>query len=113
VFDDDQRVAHGQQRVEAVQQLDNIGEVQAGGGLVQEKQRAVASGGGHVSGQFQALGFAGRQRGGGLAQSQVVQAHVDQLFQLGLHLHLAAEKGKRFADRHFQDFGDIAAAIGD
>jgi hypothetical protein len=113
VLDDDQRVADGQQRVETIQQLDDVGKVQAGGRFVQQEQRAIARRAGHVGRQLQPLGFAGRERVGRLPQPQVVQAHVDQLFQLGLDLRLAAEERERLAHRHLQHFGDVAAAVGD
>ena len=66
----------------------------------------------HVAGQFQPLGLAAGERVGRLAQPHVVQAHVDQPLQPGLHLRLAAEERERLADGHLQHVGDVPAAIG-
>ena len=66
----------------------------------------------HVAGQFQPLGFAAGKRVGRLAQPHVVEPHVDQPLQPGLHLRLAAEERERLADGHFQHVGDVPAAIG-
>ena len=41
VLDHDQRMADGQQRVEAIEQLHDVGKVQPGGRLVENEQRAV------------------------------------------------------------------------
>ena len=66
----------------------------------------------HVAGQLQPLGLAAGKRVGRLAQPHVVQAHVDQPLQPGLHLGLAAEERERLADGHLQHVGDVAAAVG-
>ena len=111
VLDDDQRMAHGQQRVEAIEQLHDVRKVQAGGRLVEDEQRSAAARGRHVGGQLQPLGLAARERVGRLAEPQVVEPHVDQPLQPGLHLGLAAEERERLADGHLQHVGDVAAAI--
>ncbi len=66
----------------------------------------------HVSGQFQPLRLAAGERVRRLPQADVIEADVDQPLQPGLDLGLAAEEGERLADGHFQDFGDVAAAVG-
>ena len=55
-------------------------------------RRAAPPGGRHVGGQFQPLGLAAGEGVGRLAEADVVQAHVDQPLQPGLHLGPAAEK---------------------
>ena len=65
----------------------------------------------HVGGQLQPLGLAAGERVGRLAEPQVVEPHVDQPLQPGLHLGLAAEECERLADGHVQHFGDVAAAV--
>ena len=67
----------------------------------------------HVAGQLQPLGLAAGKRVGRLAEPHVIQAHVDQPLQPGLHLRLPAEERERLADGHLQHVGDVPAAIGD
>ena len=66
----------------------------------------------HVSGQLEPLSFAARERVGRLPEPQIVEPHVDQLLETDLHLGTAAEKCEGFADGHIEDFGDVAAAVG-
>ena len=65
----------------------------------------------HVAGQLQPLRLAAGERVGRLAEPQVVEPHVDQPLQPGLHLRLAAKERERLADGHLQHFGDVAAAV--
>ena len=46
----------------------------------------------HVAGQLQPLRLAARERVGRLAEPQIVEPHVDQPLEPGLHLRLAAEE---------------------
>ena len=82
VLDDDQRMADVQQRVEAIQQLYDVGKVQAGRRLVEQEQRPAAALGGQVGGQLEPLGLAAGERGGRLAEPQVIEPDVEQLLQL-------------------------------
>ena len=74
VLDDDDRVALVDQLVKRPEQPLDIVEVQAGGRLVENKQRAGLFRLGHVRGQFQALRFAARKRRQRLAQADIFQA---------------------------------------
>src|SRR4051794_18501647 len=60
VFDDDDRVAVVDEAVEQGEQVVDVGEVQAGGRLVQDVDRAVP---GHVDGEFEPLPFTAGQCG--------------------------------------------------
>ena len=82
VLDDDQAAAVFDQPLEGRQQLGDIVEVQAGGGLVENEQRARAARQRQVRRQLHALRFAAGERGGRLAQPQVAQPHVVQHLQL-------------------------------
>ena len=62
VLDDDQRVADGQQRVEAVEQLHDVGEVQPGCRLVEDEQSVIVAGPGQFFRQFDPLGLSPRKR---------------------------------------------------
>jgi hypothetical protein len=79
VLDHQQRVPGVQQLAQGAHQLGDVVEVQAGGGLVEQEQRALARRGwrlalaalgglGQEAGQLQALRLAARQRGHRLAQ---------------------------------------------
>ncbi|MNQ41688.1 hypothetical protein D3C85_553730 [compost metagenome] len=119
VFDDQQRVARGQQLAERPHQPRDVVEVQAGGGLVEQEQAALLGdlGGGNaaarsfgqVAGKLEPLCLAARQRRHGLAQPHVFQAHVGQRRKAGLHVAQALEEVQGFADRHGQDFVDGGA----
>ena len=82
VFDDDQRVADVEEGFEAIDQLYDVGEVEAGGRFVEDEERAAVAFGGEVGGELEALRFAAGERGRGLAEAEVVEADVDQEFQL-------------------------------
>ena len=80
-----QIVVHHQQRVPCIQQAvpgleqnGHVGGVQARGGLVQGDEGGAAAGAGQLCGQLHPLGFAAGERGRGLAQGQVAQAHLQQ-----------------------------------
>lgn len=119
VFDHQQRMAGGQQLAEGAHQARHVVEVQAGGGLVEQEQAALLGnlGGGdaaarrlgQVAGQLEPLRLAARQRGHGLAQPHVLQAHVGQRRQAGLHVAQSLEEFQRLADRHFQHLVDRGA----
>jgi hypothetical protein len=94
VLDDDQRAAAVDQLAEGGQQLGDIVEVQAGGGLVEDVEDAAGLRGlgggvggahlGQVRGQLDALRLAAGERGGRLAQAQVAEADLvehGELFQ--------------------------------
>ena len=113
VLDDDERMPRLQQLAEGPHELGDIVEVQPGGGLVEQEQRALLghalggrSGGfGQEARELQALGLAAGQRGHGLAQAHVVQAHVHQRLQPRHHLAVVAEQRGRLADGELQHIG--------
>src|SRR5882724_9654056 len=106
-------MANFQQSFEAIDQLYDVGEVEAGGGLVEDEERAAVAFGGEVGGELEALRLAAGERGRGLADAEVVEANVDEEFESRLELALAAEEGEGFACRHVVDLGDVEAAVFD
>jgi hypothetical protein len=68
--------------VEHLEQQVDVVEVQAGGGLVEDVERAAGVALGQFQRQLDALRLAARQRGGALAQLDVAEAHVEQGLQL-------------------------------
>ena len=78
VLDDDDGVAEVGEAVQDFEQLADVVEVEAGGGLVEEIERAAGLALGELAGELHALGFAAGERGGGLAEVDVAEADVDQ-----------------------------------
>ena len=54
----------------------DVGEVQAGGGLIEHVERVAGGGLAQFGGELDALGFAAGERRGGLAEVNVAQADV-------------------------------------
>ena len=78
VLDDDDGVAVVDEPVQHLQQLLDIGEVQAGGGLVEDVDGAAGGPLGQLGGQLHALRLAARERRRRLAQADVAEADVDE-----------------------------------
>jgi hypothetical protein len=97
MFHDDQRVAHREQGVETVEELNHIGIMESGGGFVKEEKATAPPGTGHVAGQLEPLGFASGEGGRRLTEPHVVESHVDEPLEPGLHFGTAAEKGEGLA----------------
>ena len=81
VLDHQQRSAVIDQAFKGRQQLPDVVEVQPGGGLVADEQRAVVGRLRQVRGQLDALRFAAGERCRRLPQPQVSQADFVQQFQ--------------------------------
>jgi hypothetical protein len=105
--------ARVQQLAQRAHQLGDVVEVQAGGGLVEQEQRALlrrpAGAGrpriGQEAGQLQALRLAAAERGHGLAQAHVVQAHVDDGLQRAVTSRSRWNQCAASADRQVQHVG--------
>src|SRR5215218_2226500 len=78
VLDDDDRLAGVDEPVEEAQQLLDVGEVQAGGRLVEDVDVALLA---HAGGQLEPLPLAAGQCGEGLAQGEVAEPHVGEVLQ--------------------------------
>ena len=75
VLDDDHRLAGVDQPVEQAEQLVDVGEVEAGGRLVEHVDAALLA---HVGGQLEPLPLAAGQRRERLAEAQVAEADVGE-----------------------------------
>src|SRR5690606_30711259 len=122
VLDDKQRMAGVEQLPERPEEAGDVVEMQAGGWLVEDEERAAlarpreARAGGarrragsglrQEAGELQPLGLPARQGGYGLAQPQVVEPDVDQRLQSRADLARVAEEPERLADRQFEHVGD-------
>ena len=87
VLDDDDRVAHVDQAGEHVEQLADVVEVQTGGRLVQDVDRAAGGALLQLGGELDALGLAAGEGGRGLAEPDVAEADVVE------RLEVAGDRG--------------------
>ncbi|CNL80296.1 Uncharacterised protein [Mycobacterium tuberculosis] len=78
MFDDDHRIALVDQAVDHVEQLAYVVEVQSRRRLVEDVDGAPGGALLQLRGQLDPLGLTAGQRGRGLAEPHVAQAHVDQ-----------------------------------
>ena len=118
VLDDDQRITRFKQFAQGAHQLGNVIKMQAGGGLVKQKQGAFAAeclaavGGGfgrtcQKARQLQALGFTARQGGHGLAELDVFEAHIHDGLQGADHIAVIGKQLRGFADRQIEHIGHV------
>ena len=84
----------------------DVVEVEAGGGFVEEIERAAGGALGEFLGELDALGFAAGQRGGLLADLDVAEADALQRIHLVAHGRHGAEEFGGFVDGHVQHIGD-------
>ena len=68
-------------------------------------------GGGEVGGEFDALGFAAGERGGGLAEADVAEADLVEDVELVDDFGDAGEVAEGFLDGHVEDVVDVAALV--
>src|SRR5712692_7612990 len=80
VLDDDDRLAGVDEPVEQAEQLLDVGEVQAGGRLVEDVDAALL---GHVGGQLEPLPLAAGQRSQRLAEAEVAEPDVGEPVEAG------------------------------
>ena len=126
VLDDEQRVAGLDQPPECAQQFRDVVEVQAGGRLVEQEQRARGVGAapvrrgaastpcarvlGQVSGELEPLRLAAGERRHRLAQTQVIEAHFGERRKAQADLGVAGEERQRLGDGQIEHVGDAHAA---
>ena len=113
MLDDDDRVAEFDEPVEHVQELGQVVEVQAGGRLVEQIERVAGIGAGKLGGQLDALGLAAGKRWRGLAEREVIEAHVAERLQDAANLGDAMEELHRLAAGHVEHLGDRLAVEAD
>jgi hypothetical protein len=81
VLDDDDRLAGVHEPVEQAEQLLYVGEVEAGGRLVEDVDAALL---GNVGGQLEPLPLAAGQRGERLAEAEVAEPDVGEPVEDGV-----------------------------
>ena len=118
VLNHNQRVAVFQQAAHGAHQLGNVIKVQAGGRFVKQEQHAFFGGGlatccfafggfGQEARELEALGFTAAEGRHGLAQFDVVQAHIDDGLQGTHDVTVVGKQLQRFADGQVQHVGHI------
>ena len=113
VLDHHDRVAVVAQLVQHGEQVLDVVEVQAGGRLVEDVQRAAGIAAREFLRQLHALRFAAGQRGRRLAELDVAQADVDQRLELARDRRHRLEQLQRVLDRHLQHVVDAVALVED
>ena len=111
VFDDDDGGALVHQGVEHADELAHLVHVQAGGGLVQDVERAGQVALAELAGDFDALGLAAGQGGGGLAELDVFQADLGEHVELAHERRVVGEELTRLAHGHGQHVRDVLAPV--
>ena len=109
VLDDDDGVAEVGEAVEDFEELADVVEVEAGGGLVEEIEGAAGLALAELAGELHALGFAAGERGGGLAEVDVAEAYVDEGLELLVDGGDVLEDGDGVFDGEVEDVGDGVA----
>ena len=91
----------------------DVGEVQAGGRLVEDVERPAGRDLRQLGGELHALRLAARQRRRRLAEPDVVEPDVVQRLQPALDLRDVLEELERLLDRHLEHVGDRLALEAD
>src|SRR5262249_28201067 len=112
VLDHDYRMAIVDQAVQADQQAVDVGEVQTGGGLVEDVQVVLAAFElAELAGELDALGLAAGEDRRGVAQLEIAQAKILQDADLAGDRRLAREKLHALLDGEVEDLGDVLALV--
>src|SRR6266702_8282251 len=94
VLDDEHGISEVDQALKNVEKFSHVVEMQAGGGLIEDVERAAGLALGKFAGQFDALGFAAGKRGGGLAERDVAEADFDECRKFLLNLRNVLERSE-------------------
>src|SRR5437764_399139 len=98
VFDDDDRVAGVDEAGELRHQFFDVGGVEAGGRFVEDVEGVGAADSLELGGEFDALGFAAGELGGGLAEADVAEADFAQDGEGAVDMRLLGEELPRRID---------------
>ena len=111
VFDDHEGTAVFDEAFEGGEELGDVVEVQACGGFVADEERAFIAGLGEMGGEFDALGFATGERGGGLAEAEVAEADFVEEFQAGDEAGRLTEDANGLFDGKVEDLVDVEVLV--
>ena len=112
MLDDQDCIPRVHQRLQDLNELVDVGHVEAGGGLVEDIDRPPCGAAAQLRCQLHPLGFAAGEGGGALPQLHVAKSHVHQ----GLHLVVKPgqvfKKRQRLVGGHLQHVGDGLSLVG-
>src|SRR6185437_2872980 len=111
MLDDQHGVSKGYQTVENVEEFFYVVEMEAGGWLVEDIERAAGLAAGKLAGELGALGFAAGKRGGGLAELDVTEADIGKRLELLLDGGNIFEHLERLLDGQIEKIGDRIALV--
>src|SRR5262249_26214917 len=106
VLDDDGCVAAIDQALQNGEELANVVEMQARGGLVEQIERATSLSAGELGSQLDALRFAAAQRRGGLAERQIAETDVVQAGEHAMDGGKTFEEGQSLFDGQIEHVSD-------
>ena len=113
VLDHEHGVAGVDQALEHAEEPPHVVEMEPGGGLVEDVEDVVAQPGAQLRGDLEALGLAARERGGGLAEAEVAEAHVLEHLEPARQPRRGGEERDGLVDRHLEHLADVAPLVGD
>src|SRR5690348_5648265 len=111
MLNDEERSAGFEKLAEGGEKFGDVVEMKARGRFVQDVEHALIFRARKMGGELEPLGFAARQRGGGLTEAEITEANFVQNAQLRDNFRYAIEKGQRFARRKSQNFVNVFAPI--
>ncbi len=109
MFDHHDGMSARQQTLERLEQHRHVGQVQAGGRFIKEKQcLGLATGfrAGQVPGEFQSLGFATAERRHRLAEGQIAQTDFPQRGEATHDFWMVGKKPAGIINRQVKDSGN-------
>src|SRR5579862_434652 len=109
VLDDEDGVAEADEALENVEKLADVVEVQAGGGLVEDIERAAGLPLGEFASQLDSLRFASGESSGGLAELHIAEADFHDRSELLLNLRNVFKELQRVSGLHVQNVADGVA----
>ena len=113
VLHDEHRVARLDEPLEHREQLPHVGHVEAGRWLVEDVEGFAGGPLGQLPRQLHPLGLAARERGGRLAEVEVIETDVAECLELAGDVGGVGKELPRVAHLHVQKFGDVFALPAD
>ena len=107
VLDDEDSVAGIDEPLEDDEELADVGHVEPGRRLVEDVERPPRRAFGELAGELHPLGFAPGECRGGLAEMEVIEAHIAERLELAGDVGGIGEQRPRVADLHPEEVGDV------
>ncbi len=107
MLDDQHRVPRVHQPLQNLNELVNVGGVEARGGLVENIDGIASGNPGQLRGKLHPLGLAAGEGGAGLAQLHIPQAHFHQGLDLPADFRQVFKEVQGFLRGHVQNLGDV------